>query len=87
MMTSAVGGSKQSGDKRMSYKNFSKEMVRLFLFEVFDKKVVEYLDTEFRSRYPGNYQIDWFLNNINQIDYSMTFDTPEDQTIFLLKYL
>lgn len=70
----------------MSYKDFPQEMARLFLFELFDETVVEYVDREFKSRYPGNYQVKWSLKS-NQIECSMKFDTPEDETMFLLKYL
>ena len=87
MMTSAVGGSHLNGSK-MSYKDFATEMSRLLLFEPVDQDTVDYLDAEFKSRYPGNYQMEWTMNqSINNISCSITFDTPEDETMFLLRYL
>lgn len=86
MMTSAVGGSHLNGSK-MSYKDFATEMSRLLLFQLFDQATIDYLDEEFKSRYPGNYQMEWTMNGINNISCSIAFDTPEDETMFLLRYL
>lgn len=71
----------------MSYKDFADEMSKLLLFQLFDQATIGYLDEEFRSRYPGNYQMEWTMNGINNISCSISFDTPEDETMFLLRYL
>ena len=72
----------------ISYKNFVEDMTLLFLFEPWSQETQAYLDNEFRRRFPGNYQITWKLSEMTSlIEYEMIFDTPEDETMFLLKYL
>ena len=72
----------------ITYKTFAEEIAMHFLFEPWTEDIQEYLDGEFRRRFPGNYQIIWKLSRMtNVIDYEMIFDTPQDETMFMLKYL
>ena len=72
----------------VTYKNFTEDMTRFFLFEPWSEETQAYLDSEFRRRFPGNYQIMWKLSEVTTlIEYEMIFDTPEDETLFVLKYL
>lgn len=73
----------------MSYKSFFDEMTIHFLFEPWSEEIVQYLDVEFKRRYPGNYSVEWKCDEFNNylVDCKLTFDKPEDETMFLLKYL
>lgn len=70
----------------MSCRDFLDEMNLLFLFEPFDDKAIQWLDSEFRRRYPGKYNIEWKQATDNLIDYTLEFDDPKDEVMFLLRY-
>ena len=70
----------------MSYHDFTDEMNLLFLFEPFDEQAERWLDTEFKRRYPGKYSIKWNLTTDHLIAYTLEFDDPKEETMFMLRY-
>lgn len=50
------------------------------------ERLLGWLTLRMQHAYPGNYHIVKYVAAAGYSEYRMKFDTPEDETMFLLKY-
>ena len=73
---------------------FTKDLINIYtwlpLFHENEKTVegiVEGILERYSNKYPGNYVLEEYLDSkLLKVQYRLRFETPEDKTMFLLRY-
>lgn len=65
---------------------FMKDLLNIYTWHE-NEKTVEGILERYSNKYPGNYILEEYLDSkLLKVQYRLKFSTPEDKTMFLLRY-